>query len=354
MFMKIPFERWRHERFVAAFVIALICGRFAAQDATPPADAAPAHPTPGSFADLGRGLNLGNYLENPHPDDWKIRFDLRDYARIRSAGFTNVRIPLNFSAHAGAAPDYTIDPKYLQRVDENLQAAHAAGLKIIIDDHNERELMADPETNTRKFLSEWKQAAEHFKDLPATIYFELLNEPTEKMDAKHWNALQAKVLPVIRQTNPDRPVIIDAFWGGSYAAVPSLVPADDRHLIVSFHYYDPMEFTHQGAAFVKGASAWLGTTWTGTAAEQKAVKDAFDKVAAWAEKHHRQIYVGEFGTYLKGDLKSRAAWASFVARTCEAHDYGWSYYDYASGFGVCDPQTHQWIEPILHALQPRE
>ena len=45
---------------------------------------------------------------------------------------------------------------------------------------------------------------------------------------------------------------------------------DDAHLIVTFHYYLPFEFTHQGAEWIGDASnAWLGTTWDATD-EQKA------------------------------------------------------------------------------------
>lgn len=312
----------------------------------------------GSYADLGRGLNIGNYLENPHPDDWSIKFDPNvDFKRIHDAGFTNVRIPLNFSAHAGAAPDFTINDSYFQKVDQNLNAAKAAGLKIIIDDHNEGALMDDPDANAARFIAEWKQVADHYKDQPSTVYFELLNEPIKKMDATHWNDLLAKVLPVVRATNPDRTIVVGPVWSYSPAALANLVlPESDHHLLVTIHYYSPLKFTHQGAAFVEGAQAWLGTTWTGTDEEKKDVtggKDGFDLVTAWAKANHRPIYLGEFGSYLKGPLDSRATWTAFIARTAEADGFSWSYYDYASGFGVCDPDTKEWIQPLLTALIPK-
>ena len=111
-----------------------------------------------------------------------------------------------------------------------------------------------------------------------------------------------------------------------------------------------MKFTHQGAAFVEGAQAWLGTTWTGTDEEKKDVtdgKDGFDLIAAWGKANHRPIYLGEFGSYLKGPLDSRATWTAFIARNAEADGFSWSYYDYASGFGVCDPDTKERIKPLL-------
>ena len=33
----------------------------------------------------------------------------------------------------------------------------------------------------------WKQIAEHYRALPDTVAFELLNEPNKKLDATNWN-----------------------------------------------------------------------------------------------------------------------------------------------------------------------
>jgi endoglucanase len=322
-----------------------------------PATSSPSAPT-GSFADLGRGVNIGNYLENPNPGDWSIKFDPNvDFKRIHDAGFSNVRIPLNFSAHVGAAPDFTMQDSYFQKVDQVLDAAKAAGLKIIIDDHNEKDLMDDPEANSARFLAEWKQVAEHYKDQPSTVYFELLNEPIKKMDASHVNEIYAKALPIVRASNPDRTIIVGPCWSYSPAALSYLtLPESDHHLLVTFHFYSPLKFTHQGAAFVEGAMAWLGTKWTGTDEEKREItggKDGFDKIAVWAKEHNRPVYLGEYGSYLKGDIDSRATWTAFISRTAEANGFSWSYYDYASGFGVCDPDTKEWIKPLQNALTPK-
>ena len=62
------------------------------------------------------------------------------------------------------------------------------------------------------------------------------------------------------------------------------------------------------------------------------------------------MYLGEYGTYLKGPLDSLARWTAFVARVAEDDGMSGSYYDHASGFGVCDPDTKEWIKPLLTAL----
>jgi len=59
------------------------------------------------------------------------------------------------------------------------------------------------------------------------------------------------------------------------------LPADD-HLILTFHYYDPFEFTHQGAPWAEGAAEWKGRKWTGNEAEQAQVRKSFAEVVKWA------------------------------------------------------------------------
>ena len=84
------------------------------------------------------------------------------------------------------------------------------------------------------------------------------------------------------------------------------LPEEDRNLIVTVHYYSPFPFTHQGAAFA-GLQDKTGVPWNGTEKERQAILKDFDKAQAWAEKHHRPIYLGEFGVYDKAEMAARRA-----------------------------------------------
>lgn len=120
------------------------------------------------------------------------------------------------------------------------------------------------------------------------------------------------------------------------------------------HCYDPFHFTHQGAEWVSGSRAWLGTTWQGTSSEEQAIIHDVDLAARWAEAHNRPIYLGEFGAYSKADMNSRALWTRFVARQAEERDMSWAYWAFCAGFGVYDRSKKAWNEPILEALIPQE
>ena len=216
--------------------------------------------------------------------------------------------------------------------------------------------MKDPGANADRFVATWKQIAEHYKDAPGSIFFELLNEPNGKLDAAHWNDLLAKTLAVVRVTNPTRTIVVGPAWWNSIGALEKLVvPESDRHLIVTVHFYDPMTFTHQGASWVQGrATQWLGHTWQGTDAEKLAVTQAFDKAAAWGKEHQRPMYLGEFGAFSRGDMDSRARAGRRLSLelqkdTVSPGPTG----NFAPGFGVYDPVAKQWREPLLDALLPK-
>lgn len=303
---------------------------------------------------LGHGVNLGNFLEAPNEGDWGGKLQEDYFPTIKQAGFTVIRVPIRWSAHVSAAPDYTIDPAFLSRVDWVVEQAKRNDLQAILDYHNDDTLMKDPDANADRFIAIWKQIAEHYQGEPSSILFELLNEPNGKLDAAHWNDLLAKTLTVVRATNPTRTVVIGPVHWNSIGALSSLVvPAHDSNLIVTIHFYDPMKFTHQGAEWIDNSTPWLGTTWEGTDAEKKAVTDAFDRAADWDHTHHFSIFLGEFGSYNKGDMASRERWTAFVARTAESHGFPWTYWEFCSGFGAYDPKAHQWRQPLLDALLPK-
>ena len=121
---------------------------------------------------------------------------------------------------------------------------------------------------------------------------------------------------------------------------------------MTVHYYLPFQFTHQGAEWAEGTDAYLGTTWDGTEAEKKLIKDDFDRAVKWAAQAGRPIFLGEFGAYYKADMDSRARWTEFIARQAEERGWSWAYWEFGSGFGAFDPESKEWRQPLLNALIP--
>ncbi len=61
---------------------------------------------------LGRGINLGNALEAPAIGGWGVVLEEEYFRLIKEKGFSSVRIPIRWSAHAQANPPYTIDEDF--------------------------------------------------------------------------------------------------------------------------------------------------------------------------------------------------------------------------------------------------
>ena len=71
---------------------------------------------------------------------------------------------------------------------------------------------------------------------------------------------------------------------------------------------------------------------------------------AWAHQREQRLLVGEFGTIHLAPADDRAAWTAHVRTVAEELDIPWCYWDFATDFGIYDPTTRQWNQPIRAAL----
>ena len=303
---------------------------------------------------LGRGVNLGNALEAPNEGDWGMTLDANYFQLIAEAGFTSVRVPIRWSVHAGYEPPYAIDEAFFGRIDWVIERAKANELSVIINNHHHEEMMNDPASESPRFLALWTQIAERYQNEPPTVLFELLNEPYNAMTATRWNELLAEGITVVRQSNPTRAIIVGPVQWNSVDELARLKLPDDPNLIVTFHYYGPFEFTHQGAEWVDGSNAWLGTEWLGTEAEIGAIQREMDAAAKWAATQNRPLFMGEFGAYSKADQPSRERWTAVMAQSAQDRGISFAYWEFGAGFGVYDRPTASWNEGLRQALlEPR-
>lgn len=303
---------------------------------------------------LGRGINFGNVLEAPKEGEWGLTLQPEYFEAVKSAGFDSVRIPIKWSAHAESKPPYAIDPKFFERIDWAIDQALSRGLNAVINVHHFDGMDSDPDRFEPELIALWTQIAARYKDRPDSLYFELDNEPHDKLTDERWNRAIGPVLAAVRKTNPTRMVIIGPGHWNNWRNLEKLqLPESDRNLIATFHYYEPFEFTHQGAEWAKGSEKWLGRTWTGSDKEMKDLRTAFDTVAAWGKKHDRPIYLGEFGCYSKADMDSRLRWTKAVVSEVAKRDFATAYWEFGSGFGAYDPAKHEWRESLKDALVGR-
>jgi endoglucanase len=301
---------------------------------------------------LGRGINLGNALEAPKEGAWGLMLQAEYFRVIKAAGFATVRLPVRWSGHAQSSTPYTIDLKFAERVDWAVDQALANRLNVVLNVHHYDEMNTHPAEHLPRLVALWEQIAARYKDRPPEVYFELLNEPRDNLTELRWNTIIPQLLAAVRKTNPVRPVIVGPGQWNAIEALDKLeLPADDRNLIVTVHFYDPFPFTHQGAPWVKESNKWTGQTWSGTEAEQAAVRKSLAQAMDWAKERGRSIFLGEFGVFRGADMESRLRWTRFVAREAERLGFSWAYWDFGSEFGAYDPKTGVWTALLSVLLE---
>jgi endoglucanase len=339
---------WRTTLVLSAFLISL--PSLAEEGTRPRSGEKPRPEIHAANRKLGRGINIGNALEAPREGAWGVTLKAEYYKAIRDAGFATVRLPVKWSGHAGKDAPYAIDATFAKRVDWAVDQALAQSLNIIVNVHHYGELDVDPDKHLPRLVGLWEQIAERYKDRPACVYFELLNEPHDKFTAEKWNAAIPKILAAVRKTNPTRPVIVGPARWNSIRGLDALQLPDDRNLILTIHFYDPFQFTHQGATFVKDAAKWKGRQWTGSDAEKTSIRKSLTQAAEWAKKRDLPVFLGEFGAYHEADMDSRVRWTGFIVTEAEKLGFSWAYWEFCSGFGAYDSKAEAWRKPLKEAM----
>lgn len=311
--------------------------------------------TPDVFAlnqRLGRGVNILGY-----DPIWRVReqgrFKGEYFQKLKEAGFNSVRINLFPFQHMNATNNWTLRPAWLETLDWAVTEAQRQGLAVVLDMHEFHAFGSDPAGNKEKLLAFWRQIATHFKAAPPTVYFEVLNEPFDKLTPELWNEYFAEVLAVIRQTNPTRAVIVGpGHWNAISHLEKLKLPEHDRNLIVTVHFYEPYEFTHQGAHWSNQKDK-SGVEWSGTPEELAALNRVLDQAVAWGKANQRPLFLGEFGAYDRAPMESRVRWTAAVTRAAEARGWSWAYWQFDSDFILYDVKHETWVMPIRDALIPQ-
>jgi len=301
---------------------------------------------------LGRGINLGNMFEAPSETAWGNPFKEEYISQIASLGFTHIRMPIRWDVpeRAQLTEPYTINPVFLARIKSVVDLAISKNLYVIINMHHHDEMFTNPAASKARFLKQWAQISAYFKGYNDRLLFEVLNEPHDALTPALWNVYFADALTEIRKTNPDRKVLLGTASYGGLGGVKDLNPPNDPNLILSIHYYNPFNFTHQGADWAGLKDKYIGTKWEDLPWERNQVISEFDYAIQWAKQKKMPLHVGEFGSYELADMESRARWTTYLARYFESQGLSWAYWEYSAGFGIYTPASATFKQPLVDAL----
>jgi len=297
---------------------------------------------------LGRGINILGY-DGIWEGGRNAPFRLENLTAIRKAGFSHVRI--NFFGFKHMDSGNMLDEVVLQRLDAVIEAVLAHGLIPILDEHDTEFCQRDIPGCGEKLRAFWRQIAPRYAGRYPALVFEILNEPGGHMTSAEWNSLLNECLGIIRTTNPARTVIAAMLNVDDMPIDELKLPPADRKLIVTVHYYAPIQFTHQGAPWSAKFSKIGPSSWGTTDDEAKVTAD-FEKVRLWSEREKRPIYLGEFGVYERAPADSRFRYLSFVTQSAERLSWAWAYWQFDHDFAAFDSARQTWKPDILRALFP--
>jgi endoglucanase len=324
-------------------------------------------------AQMGRGINLGNVLSASIEGNWAAVIEQQYFIDVSEAGFTNVRIPIDFFGarttgdtsgyssvagtagnYTGTADDYIVSSIYLDRIEQVIEWSLNQGLVTIIDFHGSNlksefiytfdvgeSEYTDPTSAKRaadnqKYRAIWVQIANRFKDYSENLLFEVINEPYFHMSAEVMDLLNTDVLAIIRGSggsNGTRNIIITGGTGTSHEAplqIGSSIISGDSYLIATFHYYQPFNFT-SSSADARDNESW------GTDADKNLLTTRFNEVSAWASTNQIPVFLGEFGAdnsggynYSSGDLNAVSSNATNFADGGPDNDSRVEYYRFVA------------------------
>jgi endoglucanase len=316
---------------------------------------------------LGQGINFGNMLEGPNEGDWGLRVEQRFIDLVGknsdgNPGLTNsVRLPVRWSNHASSDAQAVIDPAFFTRVDAVVDALLARGATVILDMHHYHQLEGDAldpgERNIDtagdnnllrvRMLTMWQQIATRYAKKPPQLLFEIYNEPHGSFEVQ-WNDMLSRALRVIRTSNPTRLVVVGPTLWNSPTRLSQLVLPPDANLILTVHHYEPFEFTHQGADWIKPFMP-AGVDCC-TPAMTKRMTDLLDTAVTESKRLGYPVFVGEFGSYEKGALPARERYLGVMRSEMTKRQLPWFYWELASGFGLYDPVAGAYRKELKDAL----
>jgi endoglucanase len=380
--------RMRFIAFLCASVLAVPICIPAAAPAQPADRAAGLHTAFARAQHLRHGINASEWFAQSANDYSAARTnsytDDSDIALMARLGFDNVRlsidpVPLEQGLnHQGQYADF------LDRLDHAVDTMIANGLAVQIDVHPEEPFKQDVKNSNGgvdRFVMLWRRLAAHYANRnPDLVFFEIMNEP-EVTDPYRWSGIQAAAAAAIREVAPNNTLIAA---GPNYSGIQDLLtqfPLPDGNVIYNFHFYEPHEFTHQGAGW--GSPWWIYThniAWPPSesamqqdlsqvpgASDRYAfehywldgwsahrIKLEMDAAAAWGKTNGVPLICNEFGAYRDhSDPASRMAWIHDTRTAMEEDGIGWTMWDYRGGFGVVHKQNGQPAqvdEQVVQAL----
>lgn len=392
-------------RLRSMFIAAVLVGTVVAGSFTAPFSVQAAKKDTTSFEDLnqsqiveamGPGWNLGNQLESvtdnvPEETNWGNPVITEKLIQsVKAAGFKSIRIPVSYFAKIDDDKDYTIDSKWLDRVQEVVDYCIKNDLYAVINIHGDGYntidgswLLCNGKDQTeikKKYKKVWKQIAERFKNYDEHLLFESMNEEFDgsysepnKEYYQNINDYNQIFVDTVRKTgdnNTKRWLIIPGwntnidYTAGDYGfKLPTdqyrdkSIDKEEQRIMISVHYYSPWDFCGgENGVITQWGNEADDPSKTSTTCDETYMKNQLNLMkTTFADKGY-PVFIGEYGSIDKTSYDSENEYyrAYFARKLCQLSRkngcipmYWDNGYNGVHGFGLFDRTTCEVTQPVI-------
>lgn len=392
-------------RLRSMFIAAVLVGTVVAGSFTAPFSVQAAKKDTTSFEDLnqsqiveamGPGWNLGNQLESvtdnvPEEINWGNPVITEKLIQsVKAAGFKSIRIPVSYFAKIDDDKDYTIDSKWLDRVQEVVDYCIKNDLYAVINIHGDGYntidgswLLCNGKNQTeikKKYKKVWKQIAERFKNYDEHLLFESMNEEFDgsysepnKEYYQNINDYNQIFVDTVRKTgdnNTKRWLIIPGwntnidYTAGDYGfKLPTdqyrdkSIDKEEQRIMISVHYYSPWDFCGgENGVITQWGNEADDPSKTSTTCDETYMKNQLNLMkTTFADKGY-PVFIGEYGSIGKTSYDSENEYyrAYFARKLCQLSRkngcipmYWDNGYNGVHGFGLFDRTTCEVTQPVI-------
>lgn len=392
-------------RLRSMFIAAVLLGTVVAGSFTAPFSVQAAKKDTTSFEDLnqsqiveamGPGWNLGNQLESvtdnvPEETNWGNPVITEKLIQsVKAAGFKSIRIPVSYFAKIDDDKDYTIDSKWLDRVQEVVDYCIKNDLYAVINIHGDGYntidggwLLCNGKNQTeikKKYKKVWKQIAERFKNYDEHLLFESMNEEFDgsysepnKEYYQNINDYNQIFVDTVRKTgdnNTKRWLIIPGwntnidYTAGDYGfKLPTdqyrnkSIDKEEQRIMISVHYYSPWDFCGgENCVITQWGNEADDPSKTSTTCDETYMKNQLNLMkTTFADKGY-PVFIGEYGSINKTSYDSENEYylAYFARKLCQLSRkngcipmYWDNGYNGVHGFGLFDRTTCEITQPVI-------
>jgi endoglucanase len=324
------------------------------------------HDSPSDFV-IGKGTNLAHWLSQSRRrgEERSAYIQEMDLEYIAGLGFEHVRLPIDEEQMWDEQGNRHEEAFGILKNCIDWSIKH--DLRVIVDLHilrshhfnaAEKPLWTEPEEQER-FCDLWRDLSAALHKYPLSrVAYELMNEAVAD-DPDDWNQLLARCFAAIRETEPERLIVIGSNRWQSASTFDELKVPDDPNIILSYHFYEPFLLTHYHASWT-GLRDYTGPVhypgviltqeefdtlpenikqeardWIGRAFNKQVMTDMMEKPIRKAKELNLPLYCGEYGVLQEAPEADRLRWYIDMMQIFSENKIGSANWNYKSNqFGL--------------------